>query len=266
MTEVTEEVTNALQDEAIPEVAAEVTPEVASDPALEPTPEPERPHGNKGKTPWYMERISSETDRRRQAEEQLAQKAREAEEARSMLERLQNGDKPVSPVRTETVQDDDARVEARAALKLLQRDSAEVRTAGVREYADFGDSLKVLTSVGATSDDFVQDLIDTDKPNAHKMIDFLAKDPDRALELVNMSSKRRVAELTRIAMTEFNKPAAAAPPAPAPKVAVSRVPPPKPVLDAVSDDLGAVDLSNDKLDDATWSKLWNKKYLGKKSA
>lgn len=256
MAENEEVIVNALQNDETPPAVVE-TPETPTEVVAE-TPEvpaEEKPHGNKGKTPWYMERINEETNKRRAIEEQLAQQRRESEEARALLERLQNGDRP--PVhRTETPVDEDARIEARAALKLLQRDSATVRTAGIREFPDFGDSLKVLTSVGATSDEFVQDLIDTDMTNAHKMIDFLAKDPERALELVNMSSKRRVAELTRISMSELNKPA----PVVAPKVAISKVPPPKPVIDAVSDDSGDADLTNDKLDPDTWSKLWDKKF------
>lgn len=260
MAENEEVIVNALQtDETPPTVVETETPAevVAETPE---TPVEEKPHGNRGRTPWYMERINEETNKRRAVEEQLGQKAREAEEARALLERLQNGDKQPTNVRTETPVDEDARIEARAALKLLQRDSATVRNAGIRAYPDFSDSLKMLTSVGATSDEFVQDLIDTDMANAHKMIDFLAKDPDRTLELVNMSSKRRVAELTRISMSELNKPAAP----PAAKAAISKVPPPKPVIDAVSDDSGETDLGNDKLDDKTWSSLWDRKYGRKK--
>jgi hypothetical protein len=258
MTETTEDTgTNALAEGDSPVIDAPEAVIDAPETVVDETPETEvKPHHNKGRTPWYMERINEETNKRRAIEDQLAQKAREAEESRALLERLQNGDKQPSNVRTETPQDEEAKIEARAALKLLQRDSATVRNAGIRAYPDFSDSLKVLTSVGATSDDFVQDLIDTDMASAHKMIDFLAKDPDRALELVNMSSKRRVAELTRISMSELNKPA----PVVAPKVAISKVPAPKPVIDAVSDDSGETDLTNDKLDDSTWSKLWDKKY------
>jgi len=257
MTDTTEEVgTNALAGDApVIEAPEAVIEEQHPEPENQPETEP-KPHHLKGKTPWYMERINEETNKRRAIEEQLTQKNREAEEARALLERLQNGDKPPTNVRTETPQDEEAKIEARAALKLLQRDSSTVRNAGIRAYPDFSDSLKMLTSVGATSDEFVQDLIDTDMTNAHKMIDFLAKDPDRALELVNMSSKRRVAELTRISMSELNKPA----PVVAPKAAISKVPAPKPVIDAVSDDSGETDLTNDKLDDRTWSRLWDKKY------
>lgn len=226
------------------------------DPIVENPPEPVREHGNKGKTPWYMERISAETNRRQQAEEQLAQKSREAEEARQLLERMQNGDKPPTP-RSDGPQDVEARAEALAAQKVLYRESREVRFAGIREYPDFSDSLKVLTSVGATGDEFVQDLIDTDKANAHKLIDFLAKDPDRALELVNMPSKQRIAQLTRISMSELNKPVAA--PA-VPKVAApSKVPPPRPVVEASRP---PEDTPEDEMTDAQWS-AWRKKQMSK---
>ena len=83
----------------------------------------------------------------------------------------------------------------------------------------------------------------------------LAADPDQALLMTRMDSRKRIAALTRIQMSETAKPAA-----PAPRANVSKVPPPKPVVDAVSDDMGETDLTNDKLDDRTWSKLWDKKY------
>ncbi len=74
--------------------------------------------------------------------------------------------------------------------------------------------------------------------------------------MVRMDSRRRIAELTRLTMTDAAKPA----PAPVPRTNASKVPAPKPVIDAVSDDMGETDLANDKLDDRTWSKLWDKKY------
>src|ERR1700761_988032 len=64
----------------------------AENPVVEDQPEP-KPHHLKGKTPWYMERINEETNKRRAIEERLAEKEREAENASQMLERLQAGDK-----------------------------------------------------------------------------------------------------------------------------------------------------------------------------
>lgn len=258
--------TNALNPEAAPPVEAVIeTPvEAVVDPAPEPevAPEPEKQHGNKGKPAWWQERINEETNRRRQIEAQLEQERREKLETRALLERLQGGEKEAPKARTEET-DIDALVEARAAQKLFNDDCNAVAEAGAKDIPDFNDKLGLLRSIGVVSDDFLKDIFAVDKASAHKMLDRLAQEPDRAHMMTRMDSRRRIAELTRmqIQMAEAPKPA----PAPAAKT-ISKVPPPKPVVDAVGDDLGEMDLSNDKLSDADWSKLWNKRYLNKKSA
>lgn len=234
----------------------------ADDPSPEPQPDPVHEHGNKGKVPWYMQRIHEETNKRAGIETELAQTKRENAEARALLERLQQGgDKPAPVAPRNDAPDFETAVEARAAAKLLLKDSTDVRLAGQKEFADFGDSLAILSAVGATSDEFVGDVIDTDKDTAHKMFDFLAKNPERAAQLVNMPSRRRVAELTRISMSELAKPAVAKEAAPAPKPApVSKVPAPKPVLEAAG---GVEEVDEDKMSDSQWS-AWRKKQLAKK--
>ena len=262
MAEVEDVGTNALAPEPAPapEIvdntpvpAAEETP-VLENPA-EPAPEPVKEHGNKGKTPWYMERINEETNKRREIETQLVQERREKAEAKALLERLQGGDKDTPRARTEEP-DIDALVEARAAQKLFNEDCNTVAEAGAREIPDFNEKLGLLRSIGVVNDDFLKDIFAVDKSSAHKMLDKLAQEPERANMMVRMDSRRRIAELTRLTMTDAAKPA----PAPVPRTNASKVPAPKPVIDAVSDDMGETDLANDKLDDRTWSKLWDKKY------
>lgn len=239
---------NALAGEVVPE------PEVIPEP--EPAPAPE--HGNKGKVPWYMQRINEETNKRAAIETELAQTKREKAEALALLERAPPTDGQPRPVPRVDAPDFDSAVDAAAAAKILFKDSTDVRLAGQKEFADFGDSLAILTAVGATSDDFVGDVIDTDKDTAHKMFDYLAKNPERAAQLVNMPSRRRVAELTRISMSEINKPAPVA--AAAKPAGVSKVPAPKPVLEAAG---GVDEVDEDKMTDAQWS-VWRKKQLAKK--
>jgi hypothetical protein len=82
--------------------------------------------------------------------------------------------------------------------------------------------------------------------------------------MVKMDSRRRIAELTRMQMIQEAKPAPI--PASIVRAGVSKVPPPKPIVEAVSDNSGDMDLHNDKLDNQTWSKLWDKRYLGKRTA
>ena len=250
-------------EEVVPEnaLASEVIPEPETVPEPEPQPEPAHEHGNKGKVPWYMQRIHEETNKRIAAETLTAQERREKLEALALLERQPADGKPAPTAPRKDEPDFETAVEARAAQKLLLKDSTDVRLAGQKEFTDFNDSLAILTAVGATSDEFVGDVIDTDKDTAHKLFDFLAKNPERAAQLVNMPSRRRVAELTRISMSEIAKPVAAKEATPAAKPApVSKVPAPKPVLEAV----GAVEeVDEDKMSDAHWS-AWRKKQLAKK--
>lgn len=256
--------TNALDPTPAPEVVeqpAEVVaeqPAPESEPAPEPAPEPEKPHGNKGKTPWYMERINEETNQKRLLQQQLEQERREKAEARALLERLQGGDKePSQPARREE-QDIEALVDARAEQKIFNQDCNAVAERGQLEIEGFNEKLGVLRSIGVVNDDFLKDIFAVDKAGAHKILDRLSQEPEKANLMVRMDSRRRIAELTRMNMTTE-----APKPAPAPRVGVSKVPAPKPVIDAVSDDVGEMDLSNDKLSDAEWSKLWNKKYMKK---
>jgi hypothetical protein len=211
------------------------------------------------KTPWYMERINEETNKRRALEERAAEAERRAQEAQSLLERMQSGDKTTpQPQKTEQT-DIQSLVKAEAARQRLYEDSTAVRAQGLREFSDFNDSLQVLSALGVTNDDFVQDVLAVDKVNAHKIFDALAKDPERAISLVGMDVRRRTAELTRISdkMSEPAKPAAqAVTPKPAP---VSKAPAPKPVLDPASDGEDN-DLTNDKMSDAEWSAKWDAKY------
>lgn len=251
---------NALAPEPAPEAVIEALEAVIEEPAevdapKEGDPEP-KPHHLKGKTPWYMERINEETNKRRLIEEQLAQKAREAEESRAMLERLQSGDKTVAAAKSDP-QDIDALVEARAEQKLFNQDCNAVAEAGARDIPEFNDKLALLRSIGVVNDDFLKDIFAVDKSEAHRILDHLAQQPEKANLMTRMDSRKRIAELTRIAdkMSEPVKPAP-----PAPRAGVSKVPPPKPVVEAISDDSGETDLTNDKLDDQTWSKLWDRKY------
>lgn len=267
MTEAVEDVgTNALEPVNVPVVAEAPISEAAA------APEPEilenskdddsgqddlspKVHGLKGRTPWYMERINEETNKRREIESQLAQERREKQEAKALLERMQGGDKNQPKARTEDT-DIDALVDARAEQKLFNADCNAVAERGQLEIPDFNDKLGLLRSIGVVNDEFLKDVFAVDKVDAHKILDRLAQEPEKANLMVRMDSRRRIAELTRMNMTEAVKPA----PVAVPRSGVSKVPPPKPVVDAIADNLGETDLTNDKLDDRTWSKLWDKKY------
>lgn len=235
------------------------------DPQPDPAPSPAVAHGNKGKTPWYMERIHEETNKR-QAEADRARAAEErASAAEALLLRMQQGDDKTPPKDTPApkTRDFDSEVEAAAARKLFIADTVAVLNNGVNKFEDFNETRNILGALGALQDDFVADVIGVDKPNAHVILDKLAKDPERTAALVRMDSRSRIAELTRLSMTEQAKPAVA--PAAnanplAPKVAVSKAPAPRPVMEPKSDNDDLDWLSPDASPE-TFSKGWDKKYL-----
>lgn len=264
MAEEVEEVgTNALAPEPAPvleapEAVIEETPETVAetDETADPAP---KEHHLKGKTPWYMERINEETNKRRLIEEQLGQKSREAEDARAMLERLQAGDKTVTTTKTEP-QDIDALVDARAEQKLFNQDCNAVAELGARHIPDFKAKLDVLRSIGVVNDDFLKDIFAVDKAGAHKILGNLSENEELANSMVRMDSRSRIAALTRMTMTE--KPINPLQ-APTPKAApVSKVPAPKPVVNASS---GVENMDENDMSDEQWS-VWRKKELAKQRA
>jgi hypothetical protein len=248
--------------EVVHEPVAEILPE--PEPVVEPKPEPL--HGNKGQTPWFQ-RVIAEVRQEKQQE----RTSREAAEQRvadlqAIIERMQadpNAAPPAKPAeRAAPASDFQAAVKAQAAKDRLYEDTMTVRSAGEGEFPDFNQSLGILTAIGATSDDFVSDVLAVDKSGAHKILDKLAKDPEKAASLVGMDSRRRIAELTRMAdapKTEV-KPAVEAPK----PAAVSRAPTPAPrlaPLAAAPDVDPTTPEGNDKLDGEAWNKWYQSKYM-----
>jgi hypothetical protein len=229
----------------------------APDPALSDPPAADNaPKEDGRKNPWYLKRIADEADARRAAEQRAA-------DAEALAARLQAGNNPppADPKPpTQQPQDFNAAVRTEAQRLRLADDSTAVRDAGLREFGtDFNQSLSILTAVGATNDDMVLDLIAVDRANAHKILANLAKDPEKAASLVGMDSRRRIAELTRMAdaivapKSADPAPKAPAPPAP-PAKGVSRAPAPPPPVDPSASK--TVDWRSDEVSDEEFSKGW----------
>ena len=169
----------------------------AVDPA--PTPAPTRPA-------WYMKRIAEES-----AAKQTERTAREAAERRAadaeaMLERLRAQQpaaaqpSPIHP-RADDPQARQAEIAREAAKQRLYEDSAEVRNRGMAQFGEaFTQALRVLNMAGATNDDFVADVLAVDKANAHVILERMAREPEKAEYLAAMSSRQRIAELTRMSI------------------------------------------------------------------
>ncbi len=160
---------------------------------------------------WAMEEIANQRARVREKEEALAAKDREIENLRQMAERAgsgaadtKGGAAPGTPRRTEFGSKDefDRAVREEAAQREFAKATQDIFDAGLAAYSDdFNDALKVTNGLGVTSDnEFVADLVAVDKPNAHKIINELSQTPEVAKRLLAMSSRQRVAELTKMSL------------------------------------------------------------------
>lgn len=244
----------------------------ADPPVADPPADPAaKPHGNTGQTPWYMKEITTLRALNREKEDRLARVEGEASAARELAERLQRGEpkpgEPPTPAPRRAAEPDfDTAVLTKArelthAQQLFQ-DTSAIKNAGMAAFTNFGETLGLLNTLGATADDFVLDLIAVDKANAHVLLDKIAKDPEMAISLVKMDSRYRIAELTRMsAMTEAPKPAAAAPATPAAPAAkpLSNAPKPKPDLAPISGKEEGAEFADESSDKA-FSDAWNRRY------
>ena len=158
---------------------------------------------------WAMDEITTQRAARRAAEETAAAKDREIENLRQMVERSAKDGAgtaadtaTAAPSRSQFANKEefDRAVEAAAQQREFARSTQDVFDAGIKDFEDFQESLNIMTAVGATSDDFAADLVAVDKANAHKIIHELAQTPELSKRLVAMSSRQRVAELTKMSM------------------------------------------------------------------
>lgn len=231
--------------------AADPSPAAAdpADPAAaaaDPATDPAKPHGNKGAKPWFLARISEESERARIAEER-------AQAAEELAQRLQRN--PADPAAPPAPARTDADVEARAQQIVAQRQIGNVISEGVATFEDWDDRAAILGSAGAASPEFVMDVIGVDHKNAHKILHQLADNPAEAARIAKMDTRNRIAALVRISMTASGSTEQPAPPKPAvPPKTISRAPPPPPAIDPGS--AQAVDWRSDKVSDADFSKGW----------
>jgi len=200
------------------------------------------------------------------AERAAADARREAQEAKALLSRMQNGGDPArqpAPPPQPQPQDFETAVDQAAARKIFLADSQAVLTQGLTKFgAGFNESLNILTAIGATSDDMIADVLAVDKGNAHVLLDSLAKDPERTAALTAMNSRQRIAELTRMSMTPAT-PKADPPPPPAPTTKVSKAPPPPPPVEPSATKV--VDGYSDEATDEQFTAQFNERMAARAS-
>jgi hypothetical protein len=150
-------------------------------------------------------------------------------------------------------------VRAEAARLKLAEDSAYVRDKGVKDFPNFGETLRALDAMGwFETNDLTTDLIAVDKENAHKILDKIAKDPELAGAYTRMDTRARVAAFTRMAMSEQpTTTKTSEPPKP-----ISKAPPPKPDFNPVGGAGDPNDLMDpdNKLSDDEWFRRYKAKH------
>lgn len=254
----TEETVNGLETPVVEvdvEQPAAIAPEAAPEPETQP--EPAAKHGNAGKTPWYMERISQESARAREALERVAAAERRAQEAEELARRLHANKGPdgLPEPRQEPRNDEERRAEIQreAQNQRFYEDTLEIKNKGYAEFGQqFGDTLSVLNALGATNNEFISDVMAIDKAKAHDLLAKIAKDPERAVSLTQMTSRQRIAELTRMTMADAKStPAQEEKTPPAPKT-TSKAPAPAPAVQPSASKV--VDWRADDASDADFSR------------
>jgi hypothetical protein len=217
-----------------------VDPAVVDPAPVEPTPGA-GDHGNKGKAPWFMRELAAK-------DAELAEAKRRADAAEDLARRLQNGNSPPqNPSGTPAPSATEAEINARATQIAIARDVAEVDRKGVAKFGDaWAQTVGTLTTLGANSLNFMEDVMAADRANAHELLSSLAAEPERLATVARLPQAQRIAELTRIAMSKSSTAAPAAPAAPG--KTVSRAPAPPPSLNPGGKK--AVDWRSDEASDA----------------
>jgi hypothetical protein len=233
-------------------------------PAADPAGPGERVHGNKGRKPWYLDRISEETAARQAAEQRAA-------DALELANRLQNqrAADPADPARAVVPPADEPAIERRAREIAEQTRNQEkissVIAAGVSKYDDWDDRMATLNAAGAASAAFALDVYTADPANAHEILHALADDPTKASRLARLDPRTRMVELLKMSPAIKAAPNAASSTAPALPRNVSRAPAPPPAIDPGATQ--TVDWRTDKnISDSEWSKRWDEEQRQKQAA
>ena len=221
---------------------------------------------------WALTRISKEANERRAAEDRAVAAERRANEAEALAARLAgqgakdgSGLPPVAPPVAQADKQRQAEIRAEAQNQRFYEDTVEVRNRGMAANGQaFTEALNVLGALGFTSsNEAVADVIAAaGKDNAHQMLIDLAKDPEKAVALTNMTPRQRIAELTRMSIAKPVEQAAPAPQPAAPKT-VSKAPAPAPAVQTSATKVK--DAYSDDMDDDEFTACW-KERMEKRSA
>lgn len=246
------------------EPIAPAAPETAA--AGDPPAAPEPPKAPENKPPgWWLGRLAEESEAKRQERERAETLSRENADLRARLEAGGNPPAPAPAQRQPAPGNEEFQraVDVAADAKLMRDASMEVLQNGSGKFQDFEQTRMTLGALGALNDDFVADLIGADKANAHIILDHLAKNGEKAVSLVRMPTRQRIAEFVRMSAALAPASSALAPKPPAP--AASKAPKPAPALAPVGDGGGDDPLVSDAGSDDDFSAAWDRKYKGSRA-
>jgi hypothetical protein len=245
----------ALAPDPAPPTETQAAPETPTEAVAETAPAPKT-----NETPWYLRELAKERGKRQEEAEARASAERRAAEAEALAQRLQTqrqGDAPpVTPStpRPTSPNIDQDLIRQEAARMRLYEDALDVRNRGLAEYgAAFNETLNIINSLGASTDDFVSDVLAVDKVNAHTLYKKLGEEPEKLAALTQMSSRQRIAELTRLSMAKAETKASEQVSAPPVKQVSKAPPPPPPVSSSASK---VTDWRSDKASDAEFTRGW----------
>ena len=246
-----------------PSGAPEATPLEAIVPAAEAnktpveSPKPAKPQEM---PKWGWERLHEETAKRQAETTARAAAEQKAKDLEEMLSRMQKGQQqqpePATP-RVQNPAEFDMAVQRKAAEMSMANSIEEIIRNGQAEFgaAVFDDKSRALVSLNCGSPEFLSDVMAVEGRNAHKLLVKIADDPPRAVALAAMSSKSRIAELTRMAMSEKVD----SPTVPVPST-VSKAPAPQPKIAPTQASLGDPnDLMDENISDDEFFKRWKAK-------
>lgn len=112
----------------------------------------------------------------------------------------------------------DRRVTAKAleiaAVKEFNDKCNTVHDKGLKEFDDFEDSVKTLTSMGVMTPDFLETVTDLD--NSHKILHYLGQNPEEADRIQGLSPTKRALALAKLETKVDERPSKEISKAPAP--------------------------------------------------
>lgn len=227
------------------------------------TPEPPPPPAKKEAPAWVFKRISEESGKAQEALRRAEEAERRAIAAEAIAARLQSGQPAPQTTQQPNPQIDPALVRAEAERIRFSEDVGEIRSRGFAEFGtSFNDTIAALGALGAATPEFVSDVLAIDKANAHKLFKTLAEDGEKAVALAGMTSRQRIAELTRmsIASTKAAEPTPKAQDAPARQVSKAPAPPP-PVTPSTTKTLPVY---SDELSDDDFTRQFNERQAARR--